>query len=431
MSDDIETGASAAPTVDAEPSSPAPSESSAAPETPSRFAALMGEGDEDAGEDLADEASTDGDGTEEAEGEEPPAETEPEKKTEEADPLEDAEVPKDLKAVLKKFPDLRAAHFYKRDLDPLGISVEEAQAYREQIQSLDDLTLTVDRAKALDAFEGLFTHPDADGPEKFLDGLRELDPGNADRFIRTVAKSLPKLAPEAYYELGGQVWETGLAKLESIAAEDPFRREALAAVREMIDELATGRTAAPAAAAPAPLPNPDAQEPARRREQDTRGQAEQRQRLFAGGNEAADREVRALVADVVKRRDPDGLLTSEQVINEIVHGVHRTVAGNGAVQRLFIQALNDTSLPPEQRIAKAAGLIRARAKNVVDLEFRKRTDGIAERIRKASQLKLGKAAKVVSIREATGGRPATTSAPALPPGARPTARDIFRAVMKG
>lgn len=427
MEDDIETGASAAPTVDAEASSPAPSETSAAPET-SRFAALMGGDEADAGEDQADEAETDDAWEDSAEDEDPPAETETEKKPAEEDPLEGEELPKDLKKVLKAFPELRAAHFYKRDLDPLGISVEEAQAYRENIQSLDDLRLTVDRARALDAFEGLFTHPDADAPQKFLEGLRTLDAPNADRFIRSVAKSLPTLAPEAYYELGGQVWETGLQKLEAIAQTDPFRQEALRAVREMIDELSSSE---PAPRAPDPLPNPDAQELARRRQQEQQGRQQFKERIYADANQTADREVRALVADVVKRRDPDGLLTNEQTINEIVHEVHRTVAANGAVQRLFAQALDDPNLSPEQRIAKAAGLVKARARNVADLAFKKKTDGIAERIRKASQLKLGKAAKVVSIREATGGRPATTPAPAPRSGERPNAGDIFRAVMKG
>lgn len=429
MDDVIETGASAAPTSDTGAASAAPTESSPAPEKPSRFAALMAD-DSDSGEDQADEAETDGDGIDSAEGDEPEADSpegEPPPKEEPA--LDEEDVPKDLKSILRKNPELRAAHFYKRDMDSLGISVEEAKEYRENIPSLDDLKMTVDRAKALDAFEGLFTHPDPGAPEQFLEGLRTVNAQSADRFVKYVAQKLPQVAPEAYYALGADVWEKGMARIEKHAGDDPFRREAVQAVREMLDEILQA-PASERVPEHRPLPSPDAEELARRRADEARARESFAVRLNNEANKAADKEVRALVADVVKRRDPHGLLTSPDVLEKIVHEVHRKVAAAGTVNQLFIQALNDSSLKPEDRVARAAGLVRARAKNLVDLAFRKETDGIAERLRKASQLKLGKAARVVSMREATGGRPASAPAPA-PPRGRASARDIFRAVMKG
>lgn len=431
MGDDIQTGASAAPTVDAAAASPAPSESPSAPvEAPSRFQALMAE-EAESGEDPADEASTDGEGTEPAEGEEPEAEqAEAEKPEEEQAPPEDEDIPKDLKAVFKKFPDLRGAYYHKRDLMPLGISVDEAQEYRQNIQSLEDLRYTVNRAKQLEAFEGLFTHPDQDAPEKFLEVLRQVDDGAANRFVRTLASKLPALAPEAYYEIGGRAWETGLKNLESLAGDDPFRREAVAAVREMVEELQKSpqKSAAPTRQ---PLPAPDAEELAQRRAHDAKAKEDYWTGVRTSANKAADEAVRSIVADVAKRRDPDGLLLTSELNEQIVHEIHRIVAGNGAVHDLFNKAIHDTSVPEAERIAKAAVLVQARARNVADMVFKKKTDGIAERLRKVSQAKLGKAAKVVSMREATGGRPASQPAPSPKPGAKMTSRDIFRAAMRG
>ncbi|MBI4872718.1 MAG: hypothetical protein HY814_14260 [Candidatus Riflebacteria bacterium] len=426
MDDDVETGASAAPTVDAGASSPAPSESSSPAPKPSLFQSLMGDG-EDSGEDPADEADTDGEGSEEPEGEEPPTTEKPDAKQEEPS---DEDVPKDLKAVLKKHPELRAAHFYKRDMDALGLTVEEAQTYREHIQSLDDLNYTVSRAQQIEALEGLFLHPDAEAPRHFLTALGQVDERSRDRLVSTIAHDLPRIAPEAYYELVGTGVESALTKLESLAGNDPFRREAMSAVREMIAELESG--AAPAAPAQRHLPAPDATELEDRRLQEQQAHEQWWAGLSTRANQAADVAVRDVVAAVVKRRDPDGLLTSPETIDQIVTEVHRTVAGVAAVNRLFKNALADISIPPDQRIAKAAALVRARANNVAGLVFKKRTDGIAERIRNASQLRLGKAAKVVSLREATSsGRTAAPSAPVLKPGVRPTSLDLFRAAMKG
>lgn len=436
MVDEIQTGASAAPTVDAGAGSPAPSESSAAPEKTSLFQALMAEG-EDAGEDPAEEAETDVDGLDSAPGETPEADAAAEEPKSEEDPTAEEDVPKDLRAVLKKFPELRAAHFYKRDLDSLGISVDEAQEYRQSIQSLEDLRLTVNRAQQLDAFEGLFTHQDAEAPIKFLEGLKAVDANAANRFVRTLASRLEEIAPEAYFDIGGRAWEKGLKTLETVAGDDSFRREALSAVREMIDEL----SANPQARKPEPqkLANPDAEELAGRRAHEERAADQYWTGLHNQANHAADQSVRTILSEIEKRRDPDGLLlapdpkTGKSDLREkIVHEIHRTIADSSAnIHRLFQQTLRDTSIPPDQRIAKAAALVSARAKNVADLVFKKNTDGLAERLRRVSHQKLGKAAKVVSMREATGGRPASAPAAPLPRGARVTSRDIFRAVMKG
>lgn len=431
MTVETETGASAAPTVDAGAGSPAPSETSAAPEKPSRFSALMAEAT-DASEDSAGEADTDGDGTDTADDEEsiaekPDAAPKPEA---EAQP-DDSDVPADLKAVLKKHPELRAAHFYKKGMDPLGISVDEAQEYRESIQSLEDLRMTVNRAKQLDAFEGLFTHSSADAPLHFLEGLKQVDADAANRFVRTLGSNLKKIAPETYYEIGGEAWEVGLKNLDALAGDDPFRREAVAAVREMVEELSGQTAGAPSAAAPK-LPAPDAKELAARRDHEDRAKERYWNGLRNEGNHAADQAVRGIVAEIEKRRDPDGLLIDADLREKIVHEIHTTVAGgSSALHNLFLQTLYDTSLTPAQRVAKAASLVKVRAQNVADLVFERRTKGIADRIRKVSQNKLGKAAKAVSIREATGGRPASTPAPQLPRGERPTSRDIFRAAMKG
>lgn len=438
MADDVVTGASAAPTPDAAASSPAPSEVSSAPDKPSRFQALMGEAD--SGEDPADEANTDGAGHDTAEGEElEAADAETGKETPEEPPKETAEetlesddedLPKDLKAVLKKFPELRAAHFYKRDLDPLGISVEEAQAYRENIQSLDDLRVTVDRARQLDAFEGLFTHPDETAPEEFFGVLKMVNEESANRFARSLVKNAKTIAPDLYQEMGGEFWEKGLQTLEHAAGDDAFRREAIVEVRKMIEELGNA-PARPAPAPRAPLPNPDAEELAKRRASERTATQTAQEALRTTANKQADAHVRELVAAVRQRRDPDQILTTDDDINSIVAEVHRTLAAGGPLQRLFHEALNDTSLPPEQRAAKAAALVKARASNVVDLVWRKKTAGVAERLRKASQAKLGKAAKVVSMRELSGGRPAATPPKPLPKGAHLTSREIFRSVMKG
>jgi hypothetical protein len=388
----------------------------------------MAEG-EDAGEDPAEEAETDVDGMDSAPGETPEADAATEEAKSEEDPTAEEDVPKDLRAVLKKFPELRAAHFYKRDLDSLGISVDEAQEYRQSIQSLEDLRMTVNRAQQLDAFEGLFTHQDAEAPIRFLEGLRAVDNNAANRFVRTLASHLPEIAPEAYYEIGGRAWEVGLKNLEALAADDPFRREALAAVREMVAEVASNpQTRKPEAPR---LANPEAEELSARRAHEERATEQYWTGLRNQANQHADQSVRAILADVEKRRDPDGILMTPDLREKIVHEIHRTVAGNRTIHDLFTQALYDTSVHPSQRIAKAASLVSARAKNVADLVFKRSTDGMADRIRKVSQQKLGKAAKVVSMREATGGRPASTPAAPLPRGARVTSRDIFRAVMKG
>lgn len=427
MVDDIQSGAGAAPTVDAGAGSPAPSETSAAPEKTSLFQTLMAEG-EDAGEDPAEEAETDVDGQDAAPGETPEAEGAEEPQPEEG-PTADEEVPKDLRAVLKKFPELRAAHFYKRDLDALGISVDEAQEYRQSIQSLEDLRSTVDRAQQLEAFEGLFTHPDPEAPVRFLEGLRLVDDAAATRFVRSLAKRLPELAPDAYYELGGRAWEVGLKNLEVIAGDDPFRREALAAVREMVEEAAKAPSSRPQP--PQKLANPEADELAARRAHEDRARNEYWTGMRNEANRSADAAVREIVADIEKRRDPDGILLTPDLREKIVHEIHTTIAGVWAVNDRFVRTLHDVSIPPAQRIAKAAALVQSRAKNVADLVFKRNTDGLAERLRKVSQQRLGKAAKVVSMREATGGRPASTPAAPLPRGARVTSRDIFRAVMKG
>lgn len=434
MEDVVAAGASAAPTPEPASSSPAPSEPTATPEKPSRFAALMAEGDEDAdaGEDPAEEASTDGTGTDDAEGAEPPAEAAEKGEQpaqEETAPEDEEDVPRDLKKILKANPELRAAYYYKRDLDPLGISVDEAQAYREHFQSLDDLRFVIDRVKGLDAFEALLFHPDEKAPEQFLEGLRMVSAEGADRVVKHLAKNLPRIAPEAYYEIGGQVWESGLSRLEALAGDDPFRREAIQAVRDMIEEASSSRSAGPAAPKPAPLPNPDAEELAKHRESQAKAQSEFWTRLNTEANQAADREVRALVDEVVKRRDPNGVYADPDVIEQIVHEVHRTIA-SGPGADVFKRALYDGSLPPEQRIAKAAREIKLRAKTLVDTAFARKTTPIKERVLKASQLRLGKAAKVVTLREATGGRTATTPTPAPPKGARLTSRDIFRASMR-
>lgn len=428
MGDDVETGASAAPTPDAGTSSPTPSESSPAPK-PSLFAALMAD-EEDSSEDSAQEASTDGEGTEPTEGADPAA---PDAKTETPEEApSDEDLPKDLKAVFKKFPELRAAHFFKRDLDPLGISVEEAQAYRENIQSLEDLNYTVNRAQQLEALEGLFTHPADTAPEHFLEALGQVSSENRDRLVRHVATHLQAVAPEAFYELGGQAIEKALSRLDGVAKGDPFRSEAMQAVREMIAELTNDPNAGHQQAAPKPLPNPDADELSQRRAQEERAHSEWWQGIHQRADAAADQAVRAVVADTAKRRDPDGLLSSPETLEQIVNEIHRTISSVPAVNVLFRRALMDVSIPPDQRIAKAAALVQARAKNVSDLIFKKKTDGMAERIRKVSQTKLGKAARTVSIREATGqNRPAVSAAPPLPRGARPTSLQIFRATMKG
>ncbi len=433
MEDLVAAGASAAPSPEPAPSSPAPSEPTATPEKPSRFAALMAEGDEDAdaGEDPAEEASTDGTGTDDAEGKDAPAEAAEKGDAppmEEAAP-EDEDVPTDLKKILKANPQLRAAYFYKRDLDPLGISVDEAQAYREHFQSLDDLRFVLDRVKGLDAFEALLFHPDERAPEQFLEGLRMVSAEGADRVVKHLAKNLSRIAPEAYYEIGGQAWETGLSRLEELAGDDPFRREAVQAVRDMIEEASSSRAGAPAAPKPAPLPNPDAEELAKHRETQAKAQNEFWVRLNTEANAAADREVRALVDEVVKRRDPNGIYADTDVIDQIVHEVHRTIA-SGPGADVFKRTLYDGSLPPDQRIAKAAREIKLRAKTLVDHVYEKKTKPIKERVQKASQLRLGKAAKIVTLREATGGRTAATPTPAPPKGARLTSRDIFRASMR-
>ncbi len=427
-------GASAAPTADTGTGSPAPSETAPAPETSSRFASLMSEGDGDAGEDPAEEASTDDGGEETAEVAETAAETE-DGKPAEPDPqkeepeLEDEDVPKDLKAVLKKHPELRAAHFYKRDMDELGLSVEEAKAYRSEIQSVEDLRYVLDQGKALDAFEGLLRHPDPKSPGMFLEAIKDVDGAASSRLVKHVAKNLRSIDQDAYLDLAGGVVEQMLARLESVAGDDGFRREAVAEIRQMVDELEKAASAGPARK-PAPLASPDAEELERRRAAERQSVTEAKERLVSAANKAADDAVRALVEDIRKRRDPDGLLVTDDDVQKIVMKVHETVSRGPALNRLFVSTLDDTALPADERVRKASALVKARAQAVADLVWKEQTKGIAERVKRASQAKLQKAAKVVSIREATGGRAAGMPQRPLPRGARPTSRELFRSLMR-
>lgn len=427
-------GASAAPTADTGTGSPAPSETAPGPETSSRFASLMSEGGEDAGEDPAEEASTDDGGEETAEVAETAAETE-DGKPAEPDPqkeepeLEDEDVPKDLKAVLKKHPELRAAHFYKRDMDELGLSVEEAKAYRSEIQSIDDLRYVLDQGKALNAFEGLLRHPDEKAPGIFLDAIKGVDETASSRLVKHVAKNLRSIDQDAYLELAGGVVEHALARFEALAGDDSFRREAVAEVRAMVEELEKSPPAR-TAPRPAPLPSPDAEELARRREAERTALGEAKQRLVSAANKAANDAVTALVSDIRKRRDPDGLLVTDDDVQKIVMKVHETVSRGPALNRLFVSTLDDTALPADERVRKASALVKARAQAVADLVWKEQTKGIAERVKRASQAKLQKAAKVVSIREATGGRAAGMPQRPLPRGARPTSRELFRSLMR-
>lgn len=428
-------GASAAPNADTGTGSPAPSETAPGPETSSsRFASLMSEGGEDAGEDPAEEANTGVEGEETAEVAEAAAETEdgkpadPEAPKEEPE-LEEEDVPKDLKAVLKKHPELRAAHFYKRDMDELGLSVEEAKAYRSEIQSIDDLRYVLDQGKALDAFEGLLRHPDENAPGMFLDAIKGVDGSASSRLVKHVAKNLRSIDPDAYLELAGGVVEQALARFEALAGEDGFRREAVAEVRQMIEELEkTPPTRS--TPKPAPLASPDAEELERRRAAERQSATEAKQRLVSAANKAADDAVRTLLEDIRKRRDPDGLLVTDDDVKQIVTKVHETVARGPALNRLFVATLDDTTLPADERVKKASALVKARAQAVADLVWKEQTKGIAERVKRASQAKLQKAAKVVSIREATGGRAAGMPQRPLPRGARPTSRELYRSLMR-
>lgn len=336
---------------------------------------------------------------------------------EELDPISAQEESEELKNAWK-LPtvgkELRKAYYLSKEYQKLYPTVDEARAYRDLFATTDDAKAVVAQARALRAFDAMWSSGDPQQYEKILTGMKATDAKLFETFSTSFPNIHYKLDPEGYRKDTQMRFADTLGNFRLLA--EKTQDAELTAALDLLAEVAFGTKALPKR--PSAVPDDkDKQIEELKRQISERQNGEQAQRFeafFDHTDKAVAVEVRKGIAQRVDALVPKESIsdkTRERIVDDIFNEVDSKLKGNQELVDLLRASLQEGNMD-KAHFNKVFRIVLSRAEAIVPEITRNNVKSWTQDILRLNHNDIEKA-RAASVRREPGGGGGGGNAPQI------------------